>query len=165
MKHASASNPKIAIRKTGRYGKGGFAVKKIRAGEVISSFAVGETIKGQKELNKKNKDVRDHMIQCGKMEWRHSRAQARYFAHSCAPNAGIQNRFDIVAMRDILPGEEITWDYRMTEDSPWDIAACRCGAEECDGRIRGFKYLPEKKRKAYRGFISEWLVEKYNLKE
>jgi hypothetical protein len=41
----------------------------------------------------------------------------------------------MVAGRDILPGEEITYDYAMTEVAiPFEMA-CRCGAPGCRGVV------------------------------
>lgn len=61
---------------------------------------------------------------------------ARYINHSCAPSARIDlTGRAVVALRDILAGEEITFDYLRSERqivAPFD---CRCGAEQCVGRI------------------------------
>lgn len=54
--------------------------------------------------------------------------------HSCAPNTAYRG-LDVVALRDISPGEELTLDYA---DFCNDTAAafdCRCGASTCRGRV------------------------------
>ena len=38
--------------------------------------------------------------------------------HSCEPNCGIRNACGLVALRDIKDGEEITYDYCMTDYTP-----------------------------------------------
>ena len=54
----------------------------------------------------------------------------RFTNHSCAPNAVLrirQGRVEFYAMRDIAPGEEISFNYLTSE---WDMAApftCGCG--------------------------------------
>jgi len=67
-----------------------------------------------------------------------------YLNHSCAPCARFEGP-DLIAVHDIVEGEEITFDYNTTE---YDIAepfVCGCGA--CDGAwIRGFKHLDFDKR-------------------
>ena len=57
--------------------------------------------------------------------------------HSCDPNAGLSGQICLVAMRDISAGEEITYDYAMTDGSPYDEFPCGCGAETCRGRVTG----------------------------
>lgn len=56
----------------------------------------------------------------------------RYMNHSCDP-ACISPGFDCdVAVRDILPGEELTCDYGML--NPTDALACACASPACRGR-------------------------------
>jgi len=58
-----------------------------------------------------------------------------------------------VAIRDIRQGEEVTFDYAMTD---WDYFEFLCNCRECDCRnvVRGFKFLPAGKREEYKGFLS-----------
>jgi len=68
---------------------------------------------------------------------------ARYINHSCAPNcesrvqrsgvAGKAGRIFIDALRDIRPGEELTYDYKFEEEPPEKKIPCRCGAATCRG--------------------------------
>lgn len=56
--------------------------------------------------------------------------------HSCEPNTGYRG-LDVVALRDVAIGEELTLDYETfcNEDmAPFD---CACGASTCRGRITG----------------------------
>jgi len=82
--------------------------------------------------------------------------------HSCEPNCGIKNLFSIVAMQDIQKGEELTLDYDMVEDSDWRME-CLCGSPICRKIIGSFGLVPKNIREKYKGYISEWLVKKYNL--
>lgn len=59
-----------------------------------------------------------------------------YMNHSCEPNAYMRvtaGHLLFFALRDILPGEEITVDYVRTYHS--DKKRCRCGAPSCRGTI------------------------------
>ena len=62
--------------------------------------------------------------------------------HSCAPNLGVrENRscaYDFVALRDILAGEELAFDYAMTEHSLVASLLCGCGSAACQGQIRAW---------------------------
>ena len=69
---------------------------------------------------------------------------ARYLNHSCDPNTGIQDNshggFDFIALRDIAPTEEITWDYETSEYVSIAITHCLCGAANCRTTIHGFQH-------------------------
>lgn len=82
---------------------------------------------------------------------------ADFINHSCNPNAGISGQIALVALRDIAPGEEICYDYAMTDGSPYDEFECRCGEATCRGRVTGGDWrLPELQRR-YRGHFSPYL--------
>ncbi|MEL6312210.1 MAG: SET domain-containing protein-lysine N-methyltransferase, partial [Pseudomonadota bacterium] len=77
----------------------------------------------------------------------------RFVNHSCDPNCGIrlnaEGGHDIVAMRAILTGDEITFDYAMRnyviEHFP---PVCRCGAAMCRVRITGWRDLDPARKAA-----------------
>jgi hypothetical protein len=66
---------------------------------------------------------------------------SRFINHSCNPNCSCkmiedetrQKHIMIIAKRDILPGEEITYDYQFAVES--EKLACLCGAPNCLGRL------------------------------
>lgn len=66
--------------------------------------------------------------------------------------------FDIVAMRTIRPGEQITWDYDMTENTRNWKMKCKCGNSACRQTIGAYRNLPDSVRKKYKGYISSWLL-------
>lgn len=66
---------------------------------------------------------------------------AMYINHSCDPNCEteeLKGRVWVMALRDIAPGEELTYDYNLY-DGDEDEAACYCGARTC----RTTMYSPE----------------------
>ncbi len=75
-----------------------------------------------------------------------------YFNHSCNPNAGIiiiEDKFFLIAIKNINPKEEITWDYSTTMDEDnWEMN-CDCGDKNCRKKIRDFKYLSKDIQKKY----------------
>lgn len=150
-------NPKARLRRTKKYGWGVYAHKTIRKGEVIAKF---DGTFYDNDFAKWTDDLRNHAIQCDKTMWRDSKGLARYINHSCEPNCGIKRRYEIVAMRTIRPGEQVTWDYEMTENSPWWKMRCRCGSKICRKKIGAYKNMPENIRQKYKGFISSWLTKK-----
>lgn len=66
--------------------------------------------------------------------------QTRWINHSCDPNCEIDSGIDphgriwavLEAIRDIAPGEELTFDYAF---APEYAIPCRCGAVNCRGVI------------------------------
>ncbi len=59
----------------------------------------------------------------------------RYVNHSCAPNCGGTDAGFEVALRDILPGEQLTNDYGTLRLLPEETFVCRCGAKGCRGVV------------------------------
>ena len=69
---------------------------------------------------------------------------ARWINHSCAPNCKSyeddDGRVFIEARRAIVPGEELTYDYRLSYDGRITRKiraeyACRCGSKRCRGTL------------------------------
>ncbi len=77
--------------------------------------------------------------------------------HSCNPNAGLQGQIALVALRDIQAGEEICYDYAMTDGSDYDEFECHCCDAACRQRITGSDWqLPELQMR-YAGHFSPYL--------
>lgn len=89
--------------------------------------------------------------------------EAEFVNHSCDPNLGFRGQVALVAMRDIMAGEELTFDYSMTEtlNQKFD---CTCGSHQCRGRIRETDYLLPELQKRYDGYFNPWLTKKMELK-
>jgi hypothetical protein len=153
-------NPNIELRETKDRGRGIFACAPIKKDEVIAEF---DGAMYDYDYEDWNDDLADHVIQFERRKWRDSMGIAKYLNHSCDPNCGIKELFIIVAMRDISPGEELVWDYDMSEDNyHWDMD-CHCGSPLCRGTIGAFRRLSQSIREKYRGYISDWLVKEYKL--
>ncbi|CAI5739904.1 unnamed protein product [Hyaloperonospora brassicae] len=63
---------------------------------------------------------------------------ARFINHSCDPNCGVEKwdvngeeRCAIFALRDIVAGEELTFDYKFESFSKAEITECLCGSINC----------------------------------
>ena len=70
---------------------------------------------------------------------------AMFINHSCDPNCEsgeVDGRVWITAIKNIAPGAEITYDYRLYDGGD-DAAICNCGAKNC----RGTMYSTEETRK------------------
>ena len=67
---------------------------------------------------------------------------AAFVNHSCKPNCEtdqIGGKMWIIALRDIQPGEELTYDYNLFDGE--EDAPCRCGAKRCRGSLYSSAHL------------------------
>lgn len=80
----------------------------------------------------------------------------RFMNHSCEPNARVEGR-DVVAARDIAPGEQITFHYNTTEHEMAEPFRCTCGAASCAGVVAGYSSLTARQREALRPWLAEHL--------
>jgi hypothetical protein len=120
------------------HGQGGFAARLISKGERIIEY-VGERITKAESIRRC--EAQNWFIFClddqfdldGNVEWN----PARFLNHSCAPNCEAvceDERVWIVALREIQPGEEITFNYGYDLDG-YEEHPCQCGATGCVGFI------------------------------
>jgi hypothetical protein len=82
---------------------------------------------------------------------------ADYINHSCDPNAGLCGQIVVVALRDVEPGEEICFDYAMSDGSPYDEFTCACGAPNCRGRVTGNDWMLPELQARYAGHFMPYL--------
>jgi hypothetical protein len=70
--------------------------------------------------------------------------------HSCSPTTFVNlAKKQIIAERDIAPGEEITFFYPSTEWSMVRPFQCKCGSPDCIGKVSGAEDLPISLLKKY----------------
>ncbi|HTO09897.1 MAG TPA: SET domain-containing protein [Myxococcota bacterium] len=82
---------------------------------------------------------------------------ADWVNHSCAPNSGLRGQIVLVAMRALEPGEEICFDYAMSDGTPYDEFTCGCGADTCRGKVTGEDWTRPELWDRYRGYFSPYL--------
>ncbi|MCA9698531.1 MAG: SET domain-containing protein-lysine N-methyltransferase [Myxococcales bacterium] len=83
---------------------------------------------------------------------------ADWFNHGCDPNAGLQGQLSLVALRTIEPGEEVVYDYAMTDGSPYDEFECACGSQRCRGRVSGDDWRLAELWQRYGNHFSPYLL-------
>ncbi len=81
------------------------------------------------------------------------------FNHSCDPNCGFSNSITFVAIRNILKGEELTFDYAFCE-SLINNFNCKCGSENCRKIIKPTDWKNKKLQKNYGTYFSPYLKNK-----
>ena len=153
-------NKHVKVRPNGPLGLAVFAIKDIPAKTRIAVFR-GETYRSTSAVNLPE-IMRDHAIQVGPEEFVFGyKGLAHCLCHSCDPNCGIRNLTEIFTIRDIAAGEQLSWDYRCSENSDWVLETCLCGSERCTGTVKNFDSLPREIKAEYlaKSMVSEWIRE------
>lgn len=152
----SFANPKLEPRATAA-GLGMFCLAPIARGEVLAVF--GGTVCTLADLDTRFREQRHLSVQVedGLYLVPERGGPGDYFNHSCDPNAGVRGQITLVAMRDISVGEQVCYDYAMTDGSPYDEFDCRCGAKACRGRVTGDDWKLPELRERYGGYFSAYL--------
>jgi hypothetical protein len=57
-------------------------------------------------------------------------------------------------MRDIKIGEEVCFDYAMSDTMAYDEFNCLCGASTCRGKVGGNDWQRPELQKRYAGFFA-----------
>lgn len=147
---------KIATRKSVIHGNGMFAVKPLKKGERLIEY-VGK-LRTHAQVDKDDSGdvdsghtflftLNDKYV----IDANYDGNEARWINHSCEPNCeavteehdGKDRRKDkvfIEAIRDIKPGEELSYSYGITLEERHTprlkkIWECRCGAKKCTGTM------------------------------
>jgi uncharacterized protein len=77
--------------------------------------------------------------------------------HSCNPNVGLSGQIGLITMRDIAAGEEICYDYAMSDGSDYDEFECHCGEATCRHTITGNDWMLPELQERYNGYFSPYL--------
>ncbi len=150
-------SPKLEGRIHPRGGRGVFAREPIKAGELLAVWG-GEVIRAE-ELNQVDRSLWHLIIQVEEDLYMVSSREGPcdWVNHSCNPNAGLSGQVALVAMRDIAPGEEVCFDYAMSDGTPYDEFECQCGAPNCRGRVTGEDWRRPELWERYAGYFSPYL--------
>ncbi|GLD93194.1 hypothetical protein PINS_up001786 [Pythium insidiosum] len=139
--------PATKLIDCGRKGLGLKTLEAIRAGDFVAEY-MGEIVTEQeyhlRRLRYHNEKHRYMMVLSGGevIDATRMGGLARFINHSCEPNCGVEKwevdgeeRCGIFALRDILPGEELSFDYKFESFSRLEITQCLCGSLNCRGLI------------------------------
>jgi hypothetical protein len=153
---------KVEKRNSPIDGRGLFAKEEIEAGEIV-------VVKGGYILTRAQRDAigrelgpaeiqitEDLFI--GPATRREREGGMMHLNHSCEPNLGIQGQLVYVTLRKIAAGEELTFDYAMNDDEPWEMH-CRCGSRLCRGTITGRDWQKPELQQKYDGYFS-WFIQR-----
>jgi hypothetical protein len=160
-------SPKLGKIETGAYGQGLAALQNIYKDEVLivyggHVFTLTEYFLLPPELQPYPYQIADDLLY-GPTSLTEV-GDGELLNHSCHPNAGFRGPIHLVAMRDIVPGEEVTVDYAilMTTDivtNNMDMG-CLCGASQCRKIIRASDWMLPELQERYRGYFQPYIEAK-----
>ena len=151
------------IGKSNIEGEGVFAKKDLKKGEIIFILK-GPYKTFATSISKKELFATPNWIGVDRLVWIDPLPPADKINHSCDPNVGIRGMKMFCAMRDIKKGEELTFDYSITEDSVWHMT-CNCGSKNCRKVIGSVFSIPKKTFKRYLPYVPTYFKRVYNLRE
>lgn len=134
--------------------RGLFTIRRILAGEVVVVFGgqamTLEEIRALPEVRRRfalqvEEDVFLYSPHDGPGDW---------VNHSCSPNAGLVGQIVLVALRDIPEGEEVCFDYAMSDMTDYDQFRCKCGAPNCRANVTSSDWMLPELRTRYRNFFA-----------
>jgi uncharacterized protein len=151
------SGPSVVVGRSA-IGRGVFAAQYFQPGQPVLAF--GGPVLTTGEMLALGPD-RAYALQVGPAEFLDLTPPGRYLNHSCDPNAGILDGRELIALRPIVPGEEIRFDYSTTmREDHWTME-CRCGEYLCRRVVLDFHHLPPITQNRYLqlGIVQRFIVD------
>jgi uncharacterized protein len=81
--------------------------------------------------------------------------------HSCEPNCGFKSQIQLMAIKDIKKGEEITLDYSFCESLFPMSFECKCGTLSCRKKVTNNDWKIKDLQKKYSQYFSPYLRTKF----
>lgn len=141
------------VRPSSIHGTGVFARVPIARGTTVIEY-VGERLSKEESWRRRQANnffiftVTEEFDIDGAVEWN----PARFINHSCAPNCEAQEgdeRIWIVAVRDIAPGEELSFNYGY-DLQDYEEHPCCCGTPQCLGFMVAEEHFEDVRRREMR---------------
>jgi len=146
---ARRPGPSVVVKRSGVHGKGVFANRDFKRGEVIIEYK-GEIITWDEALRRHPHDPSDpnhtfyfHLDDQFVIDGKYHGNAAKWINHACAPNCEADqqgNKVFIKARRAIKAGTELFYDYGLVIDEPLTAKLkkeyrCLCGSPKCRGTL------------------------------
>lgn len=150
--------PRAEVRAVEGAGDAAFAIAPIARGETVAAFGGHPVTRAELDTIPAERRARSIQIDADLyLVGGEVRDPGDMINHSCNPSCGMRGDIVVVARRDISPGEELTYDYAMSDASDYDEFACRCGTPECRGFVRGTDWRDPELRRRYAGWFTTWV--------
>lgn len=146
-------------RNTSSGQQGLFALRPFAPGDVLADFSAG-TIAPEPTYLTVQVGIDKHITLQPEF--------LQYINHSCDPNVFFDTTImKLVALKEIVGGEELRFFYPSTEWKMDQSFQCNCGSPRCIGKVKGAYYLSASLAAQYKltDFISQQLAKKHTRKK
>lgn len=154
------------IKDTHKYGRGVYAKRNFKKGELIWVLDGKEV--SEIDCDKMVADGlvnNDDPLQISQDSYLLLDKFSIIFNHSCDPNGALKGRSTMIAIKDIKPGEEITYDYSALVP-PYNhtfttMTNCLCGSIKCRHSLGNISTLPKETIEDYKkaGVLQDFILE------
>jgi len=121
----------LIIRSSSIHAAGCYTTRAIKKGKRVCEYDGPRFTKDEADERYQDRDI-TYLFSCGDNGLViDGFGTAMFINHSCDPNCeseNVEGRVFVVAIRDIVAGEELTYEYNLY-DSDDDEQNCYCGAE------------------------------------
>lgn len=146
----------VYIGETERRGLGIFAAKHFQSNDVIVMDEDGDyydNMLSYDEAIRSGYDIARDCFQVGADLYNPPNGNLDDMVnHSCDPTTGLRlspKGYRMIALRDIVTGNELTYDYSTYISGARETLDCRCGAPNCRQLIGSFSDLPDAVKRHY----------------
>ncbi len=150
------TSAKVIVSSSSIEGLGVFASSELDVGEQVLKIDDSHVVDAAHPVNKAEELYLDYLFGDRIVLMQ---APERYTNHSCNPNVFVRTHHgvrEVVALRPIRTGEEITYDYSVNGlgNTVWN---CFCRSIRCRHSVHSdFFHLPLELQREYLPFLDEW---------
>ena len=154
----------VTVQESSINGFGVFSLRSIARGQMILAIDDSRVVTDDLPLDASKGELEYHCdyLAGGKVVL--MQFPERHINHSCDPNTFVRTILKtryVFALRPIVAGEEITYDYCINGfgDTLWE---CNCGSTRCRKTIHSdFFHLPRELQVEYLPLLDSWYIEEY----
>eukprot|EP01124_Arcella_intermedia_P010173 TRINITY_DN1670_c0_g1_i1.p1 TRINITY_DN1670_c0_g1~~TRINITY_DN1670_c0_g1_i1.p1 ORF type:complete len:189 (+),score=33.44 TRINITY_DN1670_c0_g1_i1:30-596(+) len=160
---------KIEIRESPCGGYGWFALEDLEEGEWVwrNQYSIPRRFVKKKDLASLTEEEGHQLLQHADDLYEVvSRDEPNYYQnHSCDPTTWFKGEEFMVTSRAVKKGEELTYDYCLSESDYDDpvFFTCSCGSPLCRGDISSEDYKRAELQERYGNHFAPYILEKIQL--
>jgi uncharacterized protein len=153
--------PRVYTSQSSIHGTGVFASDHLMPGEIVLKIDDSRVITDTDPLDTEKGEQEHHCDYVAGGRVVLMQPPERFINHRRDPNTYVRaiagDRY-VVALSEISPGDEITYDYCINGDGDTEWS-CSCGGPNCRKRhLSGFFHLPEGVKVRYLALLEDWFI-------